>query len=68
MPAWEYSLFLQEINNLVKEDNERQQKEMDKAGYDKKMTDPKYAKKIANKNMSNIKTPKMPGMPSMPKF
>jgi hypothetical protein len=67
MPAWEYSMFIQEINALVKEENEKQQKEMDKSGYNKKMTDPKYAQKMANKNMSSMKMPNMPKV-SMPKF
>ena len=65
MPAWEYELFMREINNLVKEENERNQKEMDKSGYSK-MNDPNYMKKMANNQM-----PKMDNsfkMPSMPKF
>lgn len=67
MPAWEYELFMREINQAVKEENERNKAEMDKAGYDKaqKMSDPKYAQKMANSQM-----PKMPNMGSMkmPKF
>ena len=65
MPAWEYELFMQEINALIKEENERNQKEMDKSGYNK-MNDPNYMKKMANNQM-----PKMDNsfkMPSMPKF
>ena len=65
MPAWEYELFMQEINALVKEENERNQKEMDKSGYNK-MNDPNYMKKMTNNQM-----PKMDNsfkMPSMPKF
>lgn len=65
MPAWEYELFMREINQAVKEENERNQKEMDKAGIDKaqKMSDPNYIKSMQNKY-----TPKMPSMPSMPKM
>ena len=70
MPAWEYELFMKEINNAVKEENERNQKEMDKAGYDKmqKMSNPKYAQQMSKQQM-----PKMPNMgsikmPSMPKM
>ena len=59
MPAWEYELFIKEINNIVKEENERNKKEMDKAGYDK-MNDPNYMKKMANSQM-----PKMPSMPNI---
>ena len=67
MPAWEYELFMREINQAVKEENERNKAEMDKAGYDKaqKMSDPKYAQRMANNQI-----PKMPNMGSMkmPKF
>lgn len=63
MPAWEYELFMQEINALVKEENERNQKEMDKSGYNK-MNDPNYMKKMANSQMpkmnNSFKTPSMP--------
>ena len=65
MPAWEYELFMQEINALVKEENERNQKEMDKSGYNK-MNDPNYMKKMANNQM-----PKMDNsfkIPSIPKL
>lgn len=70
MPAWEYELFMKELNQAVKEENERNKSEMDKAGYDKydryqKMSDPKYAQKMAQSQM-----PKMPNMGSFkpPKF
>lgn len=62
MPAWEYELFMKEINNAVKEENERNQKEMDTAGYDKaqKMSDPKYVERMQKQSMS-----KMPNFGSM---
>ena len=67
MKEWEYDLFMREINQAVKEENARNKAEMDKDGYDKaqKMSDPKYAQKMANSQM-----PKMPNMGSMkmPKF
>ena len=65
MPAWEYELFMKEINQAVKEENDRNKKEMDNAGIDKvqKMSDPKYMQSMQNKY-----TPKMPSMPSMPKL
>lgn len=65
MPAWEYELFMKEINQAVKEENERNQKEMDKAGLDKaqKMSDPKYIQKTQKQY-----EPKMPVMPKMTKF
>ena len=65
MPAWEYDLFMKEINQAVKEENDRNKKEMDNAGIDKmqKMSNPKYMQSMQNKY-----TPKMPSMPSMPKL
>ena len=65
MPAWEYELFMREINQAVKEENDRNKKEMDNAGIDKvqKMSDPKYMQSMQNKY-----TPKMPSMPSIPKL
>lgn len=64
MPVWEYELFLKEINAAIKEENEKQQQELNKSGYKdmKKMSDPRYSQRIANKSM-----PKMPSM-SMPKI
>ena len=61
MPAWEYELFMKEINQAVKEENERNQKEMDKAGIDKarKMGDPKNIQKMQNQSI-----PKMPNLGS----
>lgn len=51
MPMWEYELFLQDLNNQVKEENKKQQDEMDKYHINdyKKMSNPK-----------NMKQPKMP--------
>ena len=67
MPAWEYELFLKEINNIVKEENKRNQQEMDKAGYKdvKKMSDPNYSQRMANKHMANMNNFKMPSMPKL---
>ena len=65
MSAWEYDLFIKEINLMVKEENERNHQEMDKAGYKdmKKMSDQNYYKKMANNSIS-----KMPNIPKMPKI
>ena len=67
MPAWEYELFIKEINKSVKEENERNQKEMDKAGYDKiqKMSDPKYFERTQKQSMSKMSDFKMPSMPKL---
>ena len=62
MPMWEYELFLSHLNDLVKEENENQQKEMSKYNIDeyKKMSNPSNMKRMTS-------TPKysMPKMPSM---
>jgi hypothetical protein len=64
MPAWEYELFVKEINDIVKEENERNKKEMDESGYKdaKKMSNHSYINK-----MQKNATPKIPNM-SMPKM
>ena len=65
MPAWEYELFMQELNRMVKEENEKNKQEMDKAGLDKaqKMSDPNYMAKQQRQMM-----PKMSNFGSMPKM
>lgn len=70
MFAWEYELFTKEINNAVKEENEKNQKEMDKAGLDKaqKMSDPKYIERQQRSMQNNYGSFKMPKMPSIPKI
>lgn len=64
MPAWEYELFMKEINAAVKEENDRNKQEMDKAGIDKaqKMSNPNAIAKMQKAsmpNMQNIKLPKI---------
>lgn len=63
MPAWEFELYMNQINEAVKEENERNKEEMDKAGINdaKKMTNPKNIGRMQNAAM-----PKMPEMPKMP--
>ena len=67
MPAWEYELFMKEINQAVKEENERNQKEMDKAGIDKmqKMQNPNYMKSMQKQSMPRMDNFKMPSMPKL---
>lgn len=70
MPAWEYELFMKEINNAVKEENDRNKKEMEKAGYDKiqNINDPKHMNNMQKqymKSMPNINSFKMPSMPKL---
>ena len=57
---WEYELFLKYLNDSIKEENDRQEKEMGKYKIDdyKKLSNPsKFGK--------NISQPKLPSMPSM---
>lgn len=66
MPMWEYEIFMKTLNEVVDEENKKQQSEMDK--YDinsyKKMANPSNMNK-----MMNQQTPKIPNMNfSMPKF
>jgi hypothetical protein len=67
MPAWEYELFLKEINALVKEENEKNQEEQGKYNHKdlKKMSNPNYIKNMNNKAMDNFKMPSMPKMPNL---
>jgi hypothetical protein len=60
MPAWEYELFMIYLNEAIKEENDRNKEEMDKAGINdvKKMSNPK--------NMNRMQQNAMPKMPSMP--
>ena len=63
MPMWEYELYLQHLNELVKEENDNQEKEMKKYKVDEhmKMADPKNLQKMSTPkppNMSQIKFPK----------
>lgn len=71
MPAWEYELFMKEINNAVKEENERNQAEMDKSDYNNisKMTDSKYIER-QQRSMESSAYKKMPNLGSfkMPKL
>lgn len=62
MPAWEYEIFIKEINAAIKEENEKNNKKMDETGVSNmhKFTNPKYANNMSKKMMSDIKMPKMP--------
>ena len=66
MSMWEYEMFMKELNEQVKEENDKQQGEMKKYNIDKamKMSDPSYIKK-----QQEAYTPKIPSMNmSLPKF
>lgn len=60
MPAWEFEIFMREINEAVKAENERNKQEMDKAGI-------KDAQKMSNPNhIQKMQKAAMPQMPKMP--
>lgn len=68
MPAWEYEIFMKEINEAVKEENERNESEMDKYGIKdhKKYTNPSNINRMQQQSMRNM--PKMPSVPNMGNF
>lgn len=59
MPAWEYELFVKQVNDIVKDENEKNKQELDKAGI-------KDAQKMSNPNtlrkMQQSAIPKMPNI------
>ena len=67
MPVWEYELFLKEINNAVKEENERNKQEETGGQYKdyQKMANPNYIKSMQGNFMPKMPSISMPKMPSM---
>lgn len=62
MPFWEYEYFLKALSNMVKEENDKQEKEMAKYGV-------KDALSSSNpKNISKMMSSATPKMPQMPSF
>jgi hypothetical protein len=61
MSFWEYELFMKELNSVIKEENKRQESEMEKSGYGdiKKMS--------SYKNIERQYKSSMPKMPPIPK-
>ena len=59
MPVWEYELFIQYINDEVKEENDKQQKEMDKYNINdyRKMSDPSRIQKMSQPQMPKMQMP-----------
>lgn len=62
MPAWEYEIFMKELNEAVKEDNERNKQEQDQYNINdiKKMSNPNNMRRMQSSFM-----PKMPSLGSM---
>lgn len=61
MPMWEYELYVQQLNELIKDENDHQKKEMDQYHIND------YLQSAHPKNIQKmVQTPKMPDMPKMP--
>ena len=61
MPMWEFELYVKTLNELVEEENDKQQKEMDKYHVNdyKNMANPKNMQKMTQPpNFANMQTPK----------
>ena len=69
MPAWEYELFMKQINEAVKEENKRNETEMEKSnvGDIKKMSSKANINKMQREAKSSFKMPNM-GSFKMPKI
>lgn len=61
MPMWEYEMFIGEMNKQVKEENDRQQGEMDKYHVNDymKSANPKNFGKMPQPKLPSFKTPKI---------
>jgi hypothetical protein len=65
MPAWEYELFMRELNNAIKEDNKRHEQESEGSNSDfKRMTNLRNIERMqksamSKSNMNNFKLPKI---------
>lgn len=61
MYFWEYELFIMQINDLVKSENDQQKAEMDKyhVGEYMNMANPRNMQKMMNKGMNIPKIPNM---------
>lgn len=76
MPAWEYELFIQEINKAIKEENKKNKEEEDKYNVNglRRMAEQRndnYMKSGVYKNMPNVsKITSVPNVsnPSIPKL
>lgn len=65
MPAWEYELFMQEINKAIKEDNKRNKEEEDKYNVNdmRKMADRRNIDKMTSDSYKKV--PNVPSVSSM---
>lgn len=63
MPAWEYELFMKELNKAIKEENKRNKEEESKYNVNdvRRMTEKRNIDKMASSSV-----PKIPDMGSIP--
>lgn len=59
MPFWEYEFYLEALNDMVTQENDAQQKEMDKYNVDEMMS---------NANPKNLGKQMQQAQPKMPNF
>ena len=59
MPMWEYEIYIGSLNEMVKEENDKQKAEMDKYHVDD------YKKMAESKNPQKTMQASMPKMPSI---
>jgi hypothetical protein len=71
MPMWEYEYFIKHLNELVKEENNKNEQDMEKYNVNeyKRMANPNSMRRMAS-NMSSSSLAKIPSLPSgsIPKF
>jgi hypothetical protein len=62
MPMWEFEFYIKKINELVEEENDKQQQEMDKHNIKdyQKYANPKNLSKMAQPQMPNFNNVKAP--------
>lgn len=58
MPMWEYELFMDELNNRIKEENKEQEEEAKKYDVEKYKNMASKPPKLPNMNTSQFKLPK----------
>lgn len=70
MKYWEYELWMEELNRLVKEENDKQEDEMKKSGIKDQMNKTqKMQRNYSNPPVRSYTQPKIPNInPSIPKF
>lgn len=74
LPAWEYELFIKQLNDIVKEENDKQKSEMKKYRVNEymNMARPGNMNKMMSNSMPKMASPNInmrpPGGMSMPKF